>query len=788
MPWHLVRVRDGWYVVDDTGKRKSSKPMSRSRAERYRRALYAVAHKSGWERIAGNLCRSPSGQFSACDKVMGSGQSPKPTKPKKPSPEERLKSTIQQAVSAGGDREQLSNLIQLSSGSLPKESAQGLIQSGLAEVVNGRVMLTPHGRAAVSALKRGAPSEALDAVARGQAQVESRRKKEEEAAEARRKREEEAAEARRKKEEEKTRRGRGGGGGRRGSEKKTSEEVRQENRARVLSQMASNEEGLNSAAAQALLGFAAGEKLDDQHGEGLINAGLVDQTPSGPVLTSEGKKVISALNAGDYRGAMDALTSAQERRRRQEEQRRREEEKREEQRRREEEKREEQTRREEEKREEQTRREELRREREDSVVRRAAASLGMPSKDVEHLLARLRSQTDDDPSFPRQALLDAARVGSSQDVRRILQRFLGRGSSTTVEVSPAVFKDLSGRYRWLTVSSNRYQDREKEIVSEEALRKDVEYADSLGGDSYGPLRWWHLGTFSFKDFRDWRTVVAGPGVDLGRCDFNAIVDGFLVESGTFYDDRIGEWASRVADRLQVSLGFSHPPDEPRDGVYYNIRRFERSLLPRGRASNPYTSVSITTKEGEMVLSSEKIAELQRLGFPQDVIDKLIESLQAQSKELREQGITFKDVDDALTALSEKVSELKEEADTPTGEEGGEGEFIGDLPVEEFFARVEQVVHSAFRSVLSEIQSTLSEMDARLQEMGYARQKEKEVPEDDLSRLLARIKELEEEISSLPRAGRHRPSTRSDNVIQQKGQPDGAEVSPLSWVKTFLESP
>ena len=696
MPWYLVRAQDGWYVVDDTGKRKSSKPMSRSRAERYRRALYAVAHKSGWERITGNLCRSPTGQFGACDKVMGSVQSPE---------EERLKSTIQQVVSAGGDKEQLSNLVQLSSGSLPEASAQSLIQSGLAEVVAGRLMLTPHGRAAVSALKRGSASEALDALARGRAQVESRRKREEEGRrrqEEQRRREEERREEQRRREEERKER-----------ERRREEEKKEEQRRR-----------------------------------------------------EEEKK--------------------ERERRREEEQRRREEEKKERERRREEEKR-----------EEQRRWEERRREREDSVVRRAAASLGMTPEDVEHLLSRLRSQTDDDPSFPRQPLLDAARAGSSQDVRRILQRFLGRRSSTTVEVSPTVFKDLSGRYRWLTVSSNRYQDREKEIVSEEALRKDVEYADDLGVESYGPLRWWHLGTFSFKDVRDWRTVVAGPGVDLGRCDFNAVVDGFLVESGTFYDDRIGEWASRVADKLQVSLGFSHPPDEPRDGVYYNIRRFERSLLPRGRASNPYTSVSITAKEGEMVLSSEKLAELQRLGFPQDVIDKLIESLQAQSKELGEQGITFKDVDDALTALSEKVSELKEKADpsTSVGAEGSESgaeegdvkEFVGDLTVEEFFDRVEQVVHSAFRSVLSEIQSTLSEMDARLQEMGYARQKEKEVSEDDLSRLLARIKELEEEISSLPRAGRHRPSTRSDNVIQQKGQPDGAEVSPLSWVRTFLES-
>jgi hypothetical protein len=78
----------------------------------------------------------------------------------------------------------------------------------------------------------------------------------------------------------------------------------------------------------------------------------------------------------------------------------------------------------------------------------------------------------------------------------------------------------------------------------------------------------------------------------------------LVESGTFTSDAIGRAVAAKAAELQLSIGFTHAPDEPdRSGVFHHIQRFERSLVPSGRAANPFTRLSVV-KESEMDTEKE----------------------------------------------------------------------------------------------------------------------------------------------------------------------------------------
>lgn len=138
-----------------------------------------------------------------------------------------------------------------------------------------------------------------------------------------------------------------------------------------------------------------------------------------------------------------------------------------------------------------------------------------------------------------------------------------------------VFKDKTGRYRWVAISSTAYRDRDGEILSTKALADDIAHADTTG--QYGTLRWWHV-----------------PGMDLGDCDFNMLYGRSLIESGTFKNDRIAERVKEKAHLLKLSLGFRHPANEPdKSGVFHTIRRFERSLIPpEGNASNLFTSLSV----------------------------------------------------------------------------------------------------------------------------------------------------------------------------------------------------
>jgi len=191
----------------------------------------------------------------------------------------------------------------------------------------------------------------------------------------------------------------------------------------------------------------------------------------------------------------------------------------------------------------------------------------------------------------------------------------------TPPASFSVFKDADGRYRWVAISSNSYRDRDQEIVSQKALEADVEYADR--SKEYGPLRFWHV-----------------PGWDLGSCDFNMMHGRMLIESGTFKSEPVGAAVAQAQKSYQLSIGFTHPRNEPNEGVYYHIRRFERSLVPSGRAANPFTSLSVM-KETNM-LTAEKEAQLRKLLGDPDLLDSVLSGAAAAQKQADDLGVAFKE--------------------------------------------------------------------------------------------------------------------------------------------------
>jgi hypothetical protein len=68
----------------------------------------------------------------------------------------------------------------------------------------------------------------------------------------------------------------------------------------------------------------------------------------------------------------------------------------------------------------------------------------------------------------------------------------------------------------------------------------------------------------------------------------------LIESGTFTSKEIGEAVFQAQDQLGASIGFRHSSKEPNsDKIFTAVQIFERSLLPRGKASNPLTHLVVT---------------------------------------------------------------------------------------------------------------------------------------------------------------------------------------------------
>lgn len=266
-----------------------------------------------------------------------------------------------------------------------------------------------------------------------------------------------------------------------------------------------------------------------------------------------------------------------------------------------------------------------------------------------------------------QILRDAARRA-----RQAEQGLAARLRATRQKAAFAVFKDAQGRDRWLSVTTTAYQDRDREWISRKAIVGAVEAGDR----SYhrGPLRFWHV-----------------PGLDLGTCDYQATAqDGrFLIESGTFKHAVAARIGTRAAERgYQMSPGFVHPADEPRGGVFDHITIFERSIVPAGRASNPFTR--LVTK-GTRMLTDEKKKEFEALAGDAEsrqFLTDLLSTVQATDKAAQEQA-TYKDAPDWAQALIARMDalETREKAAPPFVTEEQEETVVeekvdGELMVEE----------------------------------------------------------------------------------------------------------
>lgn len=224
-----------------------------------------------------------------------------------------------------------------------------------------------------------------------------------------------------------------------------------------------------------------------------------------------------------------------------------------------------------------------------------------------------------------------------------------------------VFKEKGGDYRWVAVSSNAFIDGDKEIVSTKALEED---AARVG--ERGPLRWWHE-----------------PQLDLGHTDFSGMHGKMLIESGTFSSPEIARAIAQKSKGLSMSVGFVHPHTEPdHDGVFHNIKIFERSLLPVEKASNKFTKFEIVE---DNTMNETKYKALQDL-VGDALVAKILATAAVSEKEAMDEGLRFKEKkvasEDNLPVLTkQELDELFEEALAETKKELGELDSSGADGVE-----------------------------------------------------------------------------------------------------------
>ncbi len=188
------------------------------------------------------------------------------------------------------------------------------------------------------------------------------------------------------------------------------------------------------------------------------------------------------------------------------------------------------------------------------------------------------------------------------------------------------YEQEDGRTRWLSISSGGFEDKEGEIVSTELLQSAVKAADETG--ERGPLLVFHI-----------------PGSDIGVCDFQAVVGGFLLESGTFADTPAGRAAAKYlkehADEYGVSIKFLYGK-RTRDGVYEPPGVIlERSVLPKDAAAFPWSAIKLEELEEKMFINERKKKELVKI-VGEEAAEQILVELEQNTRTLKEMGVRFKE--------------------------------------------------------------------------------------------------------------------------------------------------
>lgn len=200
-----------------------------------------------------------------------------------------------------------------------------------------------------------------------------------------------------------------------------------------------------------------------------------------------------------------------------------------------------------------------------------------------------------------------------------------------------VLKALDGSPRWLGWVSNKFIDREGEILTEDAHKDYINWLDRH--PKAAPQLWtYHI-----------------PGTGRKhKADFWAYVNGFLILGG-----KLTEEEAKAFDNLDVDLGMSHGfyVLSKQGNLINKYRTFEATVLPRRAAANPWTEFNIKELK-DMALTDSQREMLAKL-HGEDFANALEDGTKQRAEVLESAGIQSKQ-NDGIPADAVLVEEISAE--------------------------------------------------------------------------------------------------------------------------------
>lgn len=198
-----------------------------------------------------------------------------------------------------------------------------------------------------------------------------------------------------------------------------------------------------------------------------------------------------------------------------------------------------------------------------------------------------------------------------------------------------VYKDSSGNYRWFGWATNKWIDREEEILTDAAHREFLNYLNN--NPEKAPELWiWHTPGSARKHRADW-------------WDYQ---NGFFMYSGELTEAEANSYSEKSTKNVGMSHGF-YVLDK-HDKYILKYRTFEVSELPRDKAANAYTGFD-RLKEEKMFDPEKRQYLVDRLG------DEKVAEIEAATEEgekaLEELGVEWKEIE---REYEEEIAEERDE--------------------------------------------------------------------------------------------------------------------------------
>ncbi len=206
-------------------------------------------------------------------------------------------------------------------------------------------------------------------------------------------------------------------------------------------------------------------------------------------------------------------------------------------------------------------------------------------------------------------------------------------SGTTFQIE----KDAQGRSRWIAITSNRWMDRDGQIILDSAHKEFVAWLDQ--NPTKAPQLWtWHTPGTARKERADWWEYT----------------NGFLIFSGPLTDEEALQYEAVKTFDVGVSHGFIANVSE--DNKYIvKYRTYEISDLPAQAASNPFTQFDVF---GERNMNAQKRQWLTSL-FGEEKVAKLESATSEMEALLDELGIpSAKELEKEWNAYQESLAEAE----------------------------------------------------------------------------------------------------------------------------------